>query len=147
LAAELIFALFIQVPELQSDFLPVLDPATLPAGELCELYEFLNSGYTYSRFLSGSSPSYFEWVMGAIKDKGHDSLAPLIVRLGIQGENLARALSSEQIRKELAAQLKILESGRREMRRKAIEAELRRAEGRGDTETVNKLLREYRDMN
>jgi len=146
LAGELILGLFIQVPELQADFFEQLKPETLPEGELRELYSFLNSGYTYSRFLSGSDPSYFQWVLGAIKAEGHDVLAPLIIRLGMQGETIANELTAADIRKELAAQLNILNGGLRDARRRAIEAELRQAEARGDKETVSKLMREFQEL-
>ena len=146
LAAEMIFGFFIQIPELQTDFFNQLKAETLPEGELRELYSFIDSGYTYTRFLSGSNPSYFEWVLGAIKAEGHDSLAPVIIRLGMQGETDANGLTADQIRKELAAQLNILNGGLRDARRRAIESELRRAEARGDKETVNKLMREFQDI-
>lgn len=146
LAGELIFGLFIQSPELQTDFFQQLKPETLPEGELRELYSFFDSGYTYSRFLSGSDPSYFEWVLGAIKAEGRDTLAPLIIRLGIQGETITNELTADKLRKELAAQLNILNGGLRGARRRAIEAELRRAEARGDKETVNKLMREFQEI-
>jgi len=146
LAGELVFGLFIQVPELQEDFWTQLNQDSVPEGKLRELYSFINSGYTYTRFLSGSSPAYFDWVFGAAKSAGFDDLATLIMRLGMQGETLANELTTDQIRKELAAQLNILNGGLRDARRRAIEAELRRAEARGDKEAVNKLMQEFKEI-
>jgi len=145
LATELIFGLFLHIPEFQKEFWPRLKPENLPAGELRQLYSFLDSGYTYERFLPSTCPSYFEWVLGVAKG-GFDSLIPLIVRLGMQGETLATGQNAEQIRKELDAQLKILEGGLRDNRRRAIEAEIRRAEAHGDKETVSKLMREFQEI-
>lgn len=146
LAGELIFGLFIQVPELQEVFWTQLNQDSVPEGKLRELYSFINSGYTYTRFLSGSGPAYFDWVFGAAKSAGFDDLATLIMRLGMQGETLANELTADQIRKELAAQLNILSGGLRDARRRAIEAELRRAEACGDKEAVNKLMQEFKEM-
>jgi DNA primase len=146
LAAELVFGLFLHVPKLQAEDWPRLRPEIVPDGEIGELYTFLNSGYTYDRFLPASSPSYFEWVLGVAKTMGQPALTPSIIRLGMQGETLANGQPAEQIRKELDAQLKILEGGLRDNRRRAIQAEIRRAEARGDKETVSKLMREFQEI-
>ena len=77
---------------------------------------------------------------------GQDALTPTIIRLGMQGETSASELTAAEVRKELAAQLNILNGGLRDARRRAIEAELRCAEAQGDKETVNKLMREFQEI-
>lgn len=142
----MIFGFFIQVPELQTDFFEKIKIETLPDGELRELYSFINSGYNYARFLSGAHQSYFQWILGVAKAEGSDSLIPLIIRLGMQGETAASGRADKELRQELAAQLKILEDDLRQIRRRTLEAEIRRAEARGDKEAVSKLMDEFQTL-
>ncbi|HBR81049.1 MAG: primase protein [Candidatus Uhrbacteria bacterium GW2011_GWE2_45_35] len=146
LAGELILGILLHSPKLQEIIWPRLKLDTWPEGELRELYSFLNSGYTYNRFLPELGPNYFDWVIGVAKNQSSGTLAPLIEKLGMQGETHASELNAEQIRVELEAQLKILEDNFRDTRRKIIEAEIRRAEARGDKEAVSKLMREYQEL-
>ena len=146
LAAELIFAFLLHLPNFQEEFWPQLKPNFLPEGELRELYSFLDSGYTYTRFLPRSQPSYFEWILGIAQNKSPGALAPLIERLGMQGETQANLQKTEQIRSELANQFKNLEDNFRKNRRKLLEAEIRRAETLGDKELVSKLMREFQEL-
>jgi len=146
LAAELILGLIIHAPSLQIDYWPNLREELFPEGELRELYSFFNSGYTYDRFLPGTLPSYFDWLIEVTKETGQIALSPLIIRLGMQGETHASELKGPEIQAELNAQLKILEGRLRENRRRALEAEIRCAEAQGDTETVSKLMREFQNM-
>ncbi|MFH1253118.1 MAG: DNA primase [Candidatus Uhrbacteria bacterium] len=147
LAAELILGLFTHLPALQKDHWSKLKEELLPEGELRELYRFFNSGYTYDRFLPETFPSYFDWLTGVTKETGREALFPLVMRLGLQGETLASELTAEQIQVELLAQLKILEADLRATRRRSLEIEIRRAEARGDLETVSKLMREFQNLN
>jgi DNA primase len=143
LAVEMILGLFLQVPDLQEDFFDQLKIELLPEGELRELYSFINSGYNYSRFLSGADPSYFQWILGKAKTNGFEPLVPLIIRLGMQGETAASGRTSKELRQEMAAQFKILEDDRRQKHRRTLEAEIRRAEKQGDQEAVSKLMKEF----
>jgi DNA primase len=148
LAAEGMFAIFLQLPDKQLDTFDQLTAAHIPEGELRELYSFFASGYTFRRFSpSAANQSYFGWISGILKgEPTREHLLPLIERLALQGEALAADVDPKELDRQLVDHLHILEASMRDSKRKDLEAQIRQAEARGDHDSVAKLLEEFTNL-
>ncbi|MBI4598785.1 DNA primase [Candidatus Uhrbacteria bacterium] len=144
-AAEAVLAYFLQFPDLQDRLVQEVTPAWMPSGDLADLYTLLSRDYTYKRFFpTPSSLSYFAWVSGNLSgDPSHVHLLPLLTRLGIHGETMAATLAPVGARQQLDEHIQVLGQAFRHARRKELEADIRRAEARGDREAVDTLLQTF----
>ncbi len=145
LVAEALLGLFLHLPNTQEAYLDRVEEGHIPEGELRQLYRFLVPGYTKERFSpSANEKSYFGWISGILKgEPNHAHLLPLLTRLGMKGELLAAAWTPDEVRRQITEHIEILKAAQGESRRKALEAEIRQAEARGDREAVDALLKEF----
>lgn len=147
LAAEALLAILFNSPDLRQDALMRVSPEWIPEGDLRELYMFFVVRYNSAQQSPPSTQTFFADFCSALTDdQQREHLMALAIALGLSGEALVADLSAAQVRTQLNEHIDVLQNASVQSRRKALEADIRLAESRGDHETVKRLLHEYNSL-
>lgn len=140
LAARSILGVFIQDPELRPRILAGLAEGSIPTEPLRLLYSLLRQEYDSGQSLDQTAPTF-----GRLRDRQQalTGNTTLLDEIALLGEELVANMPPDRGHVQIQELLDSLKASDRDRRRKAIEAELRRAEASGDRETVEKLIREF----
>lgn len=109
------------------------------------LYSFLKNRYTPD--IQSVQKSFFGQVCEqASKDQDAEELLVSLQKLGVQGEQHIADRKPDQVQKQLNDSIHTLKDLFLNQKRKELEREIRLAETRADSEAVQKLMQEYKDL-
>ncbi len=140
-AVRSLLGMLIQVPAVRAEILSGLAARTLPSDALRSLYTDLKEEYDASQSLDQAPHSYFGRLEARMT--GRDPHRSVLHEIALHGEELVAQLPPERVVTQVHELLDSLTASDRDVRRKAIEADMRRAEQAGDQATVEKLIREF----
>lgn len=140
-AVRSLLGMLIQCPEARPEILAGLGLRTLPSDPLRSLYNDLRAEYDANQSLDQAPHSYFGRLEARMT--GRDRDRSVLHEIALHGEELIAQLPPERVMTQVHELLDSLTASDRELRRKAIEADMRRAEEAGDQATVEKLIREF----
>lgn len=139
-AARSLLGFFVQDPSSRPVLAVALGDHLLPTDALRLLYNAMREEYDSSQSLDQTPSLYFGRLQARFTDQR--DLA-LLQEIALLGEDLVANMPPDRGHAQIQELLDSLISSGRDRRKKAIEADIRRAEAAGDRETVDKLMREF----
>jgi len=140
-AVRSLFGILIQVPSIRAEILTAFNGRTFPSEALRSLYNDLRGEYDASQSLDQAPQSYFGRLDARLT--GRDAERSLLHEIALLGEESVEQMPPDRVADQVHELLDSLTASDRDLRRKAIETDIRRAEQAGDQATVEKLIREF----
>jgi len=140
-AVRALLGFAIQEPSVRDMILRALDGRDIPSEPLFSLYKAICEEYTSNQLLDQAPLSFYRRLEARMT--GRDAECSLLQEIALHGEDSVAQTPPDRVAAQVRELLDSLTASDRERRRKAIEADIRRAEQAGDQETVEKLIREF----
>ena len=140
---NLLSLLFVDL-KLAKEYIPRIDIAWLPAGEMQEVYKALVLGYTADQKPETAQKTLFSRLLAQIEVSA--PVLQLVRESMMKSQLLAESLSTNELREELNRQLHQLQQTTLKRRRHDLEAAIREAERNSDAEKLQALLAEYQQL-
>jgi DNA primase len=141
LALRALLAFSMQDSTVRGQILHALEGRAFQDDALRTLYTAMRAEYDANQSLDQAPPSYFGRLQARMTGSDHDR--SVLHEIALHGEELVAATPPDRVSAQVQELLQSLSASDRGRRRKAIEADMRRAEQAGDQQTVEKLIREF----
>ncbi|MEI6511316.1 MAG: DNA primase [Candidatus Uhrbacteria bacterium] len=140
-AARSLLGLFLQDPESRPILILSIDDRFLPTEPLRLLYKAMREEYDSSQSTDQPAHAFFGKMRNRLQANPED--ISLLTQLALHGEDFVAQSPPERVTAQIQELLDSMTASAKDRQRKAIEADMRRAEEAGDTATVEKLIREF----
>ena len=140
-AARSLLGLFLQDPESRPILVLSIDDRFLPTEPLRLLYKAMREEYDSSQSMDQPAHAFFGQMRNRLQANPED--ISLLTQLALHGEDFVAQSPPERVTAQIQELLDSMTASAKDRQRKAIEADMRRAEEAGDTATVEKLIREF----
>ncbi len=140
-AARSLLGLFLQDPESRPILTLSIDERFLPTEPLRLLYKAMREEYDSSQSTDQPAHAFFGKMRNRLQANPED--ISLLTQLALHGEDFVAQSPPERVTAQIQELLDSMTASAKDRQRKAIEADMRRAEEAGDTATVEKLIREF----
>ncbi|OGL94777.1 DNA primase [Candidatus Uhrbacteria bacterium RIFOXYB12_FULL_58_10] len=140
-AVRSLLGMLVQVPSVREMIVLALEARLLPSDRVWALYNDMREEYHSSQSMDQAPHSYFGRLEARLTGRDHER--SLLHEIVLHGEEIVAQLPPERVADQVHELLDSLTASDHDRRRKAIEADMRRAEQAGDKATVEKLIREF----
>jgi DNA primase len=146
-AAHQLLAAFIQHPSLRATIIEKLPPSLLPTDPLKSLYNAMVAEYHTTQSTNPAPSQYFGVLRTRLAaDPVGQELLELLDRIGITADDFSASNTPDVVVTLVNNVLGVLSQADLDARRRALEADIRRAEAAGDHAEVDRLIRAYHEL-